>query len=101
MNARRLPTVQAIDRWFAPGTAKPVFALPQHAYEHGSEHLVLRAVDQTLGEGAGLRIGPELADPVRSLELGQREDVEEFCAGCGTKSQAFAQSALKLIGAHS
>jgi len=35
--------------------------LPQYADEHRSEGPVLLAVDQELGEGAGLRIAPELS----------------------------------------
>jgi hypothetical protein len=37
--------------------------------------------DQQLGEGATLRVAPELADPVGSLEVGQHQDVEQFGAG--------------------
>ena len=41
-----------------------------------SEHSILLAVDQQLGEGAALRVAPELADRVGSLEVGEHEDVE-------------------------
>jgi hypothetical protein len=36
-------------------------------YEHRAEPSVLLAVDQQLGEGAALRVAPELADPVGAL----------------------------------
>ena len=38
----------------------------------------LLAVDQQLGEGATLRVAPELSDPVGSLEVGEHEDVEQL-----------------------
>jgi hypothetical protein len=41
-----------------------VFRLPQHSNEHGSERSILLAVDQQLREGAALRVGRELADPL-------------------------------------
>ena len=46
------------------------FRFSQYADEHSPERPVLLAVDQQLGEGAALRVGPELADPVGSLEVG-------------------------------
>jgi hypothetical protein len=39
------------------------------------------AVDEEFGEGARLRVPPELSDPVGSLEGGKQEDVEQFGAG--------------------
>ena len=37
-----------------------------------------------------LRVGPELADPVGSLEVGEHQDVKEFGAGSGAEGvQAF------------
>jgi hypothetical protein len=46
------------------------------------ERPILLAVDeQLLGEGAALRVAPELADPVGSLEVGEHEDVEQLGAG--------------------
>jgi hypothetical protein len=55
--------------------------LPQHLNENRPERPVLLTVDQQLGEGATLRVAPELADPVGSLEVGQHQDVEQFGAG--------------------
>ena len=46
-----------------------------------SESPVLLAVDQEFGEGPRLRVPPELADPVGSIEVGEREDVEQLGAG--------------------
>ena len=49
--------------------------LPQHPDEHRSERPVLLTVDQQLGEGATLRVAPELSDPVgraRSREASGR-----------------------------
>ena len=48
-----------------------------------------------------VRIPPELADPVGSLEVGEHQDVEEFGALSGAERvQALAEAALKLLGAH-
>jgi hypothetical protein len=47
---------------------------PQHPYEYRPERPVLLAVDQELGECPRLRIPPELADPVGSLEVGEHQD---------------------------
>jgi hypothetical protein len=44
--------------------------LPQNADEHRSQHSILLAIDQELGEGAALWVAPELSDPVGSLEVG-------------------------------
>jgi hypothetical protein len=44
--------------------------------------LILFAVDQELGEGAGLGMPPELTDPVGALEVRESQDVEEFGASC-------------------
>jgi hypothetical protein len=60
-------------------------ALPQHPHEHRPKPPILLAVDQELGEGAGLGVSPELADPVGSLEVGERQDVEQLGAGSGTE----------------
>ena len=56
--------------------------------EETSGVIDLLAVDQQLGEGAALRVAPELADPVGSLEVGKHEDVEQFGAGAGPRVQA-------------
>jgi hypothetical protein len=50
----------------------------QHADEHRPERPILLAVDQQLGEGAALWVTPELSDPVGSLEVGERQDVEQL-----------------------
>jgi hypothetical protein len=55
--------------------------LPQHSDQHRPERPILLAVDQQLGEGAALRVAPELADPVGSLEVREHEDVEKLGAG--------------------
>jgi hypothetical protein len=75
--------------------------LPQHADQHLPEDSILLAVDQELGEGATLRVAPELADPVGPLEVGQHQDVEQFGAACGAERvEALSESALALIGSH-
>ncbi len=51
------------------------FALPQHPHQHGSKDPVLLAVDEELGEGAALWVGPELSRsgrPARSREASGR-----------------------------
>ena len=59
------------------------------------------AVDQELGEGATLRIAPELADPVGSLEVGEHQDVEQLGAGSWAEGvDTFAESALEFVGSH-
>jgi hypothetical protein len=55
----------------------------EHSHHHRPKCSVLLAVDQQLGEGATLRLAPELADPVGSLEVGQHEHVEQLGAGSG------------------
>jgi len=55
--------------------------LSQHPHKHRPERPVLLAVDEELGEGATLRLAPELSDPVGSLKEGQHEDVEKLDAG--------------------
>jgi hypothetical protein len=61
-------------------------SLPQHPDEHRPERPVLLAVDQQLGEGAALRVAPELSDPVGSLEVGEHQDVKELGAGSGPRA---------------
>jgi hypothetical protein len=46
-----------------------LFAHPEHPDQHRPKRPVLLAVDQQLGEGAALRIAPELVDPVGPLEV--------------------------------
>jgi hypothetical protein len=63
---------------------------------------ILLAVDQQLGEGAALRVAPELSDPVGPLEVGEHQDVEQLGVACGAEGvEAFSDSALELIRAHS
>jgi hypothetical protein len=52
----------------------------KYADEHRPERPVLLAVDEQLGEGAVLRVPPELADPVGPLEVGEHQDVEHLGA---------------------
>ena len=50
---------------------------------------------------AALRVAPELADPVGSLEVGEHQDVEQLGAGSGTERvEALPESALELVGSH-
>jgi hypothetical protein len=56
-------------------------ALSQHSDKHRPQGPILLAVDQELGEGAALRVAPELADPVGSLEVGEHEDMKQLSAG--------------------
>jgi hypothetical protein len=62
---------------------RSAFGLPQHADEYRREGPVLLAVDQKLGEGATLRVAPELSDPVGPVEVGEHQDVEQLGAGSG------------------
>jgi hypothetical protein len=74
--------------------------LAQHADEHRPKRPILLAVDQEFGEGATLRVAPELSDPVGSLEVGQHEDVEQLGAGSRAKRiETLPELALEFIGA--
>jgi hypothetical protein len=57
------------------GSGRSPLALPQHPDQHRPERPVLLAVDQQLGEGMRLRVPPNSADPVGSLEVGEQMDV--------------------------
>jgi hypothetical protein len=75
--------------------------LPQHAYQHRPEHPILLAVDQQLGEGPALRVGPELADPVGTLEVGKHEDVEKLGASRRREGlEALPERVLHLLEDH-
>ena len=76
----------------APGTDSA--RLPQHPDEHRPERPILLAVDQQLGEGPRLRVPVELADPVGPVEVGERQDVEQFGA---VTPQYWALLALKAL----
>jgi hypothetical protein len=79
------------------GTFAP---LQEHADEHRPKRPVFFTVDQQLGEGATLRVAPELSDPVGSLEVGKHQDVEQLGAGSGAERvQTLAESALGFIRA--
>jgi hypothetical protein len=54
--------------------------LTQRLDEHRPEDAIL-AVDQQLGEGAGSWGSPVGADRIRSVEVGEREDMEQLGAG--------------------
>jgi hypothetical protein len=65
---------------------------PQHPDEHRPQRPVLLAVDQEFGERPRPRVPPELSDPVGSLEVGERQDVEQLGAGSRTERvKALAQ----------
>jgi hypothetical protein len=74
---------------------------PAHPDQHRSECPVLLAVDQQLGEGAALRVAPELSYPVGPLEVRQHQDVEQLGAGSRSEGvEALPKSAIKLVGSH-
>ena len=76
-------------------------SLPQHPDEHRSERPVLLAVDQQLGEGAALRVAPELADLVGAVEVGEHEDVEQLGAKSGPEGvEALTEPAFQLVRPH-
>ena len=81
------------------GAVRLAVAFPQHPDEHRSERPILLAVDQELGEGAALRVAPELADPLCPLEVGEHRDAEQLGAGSRTEGvEAGLESALDLLG---
>jgi hypothetical protein len=69
--ARRLPRPQAL----------PPLHLPKQPEHDSPRHFVLLQVDQQLSEGTSLRIAPEGADRVHSVEVRQSKDVDELGAG--------------------
>ena len=76
-------------------------ALPQPPDEHRPQHTILLAVDQQLGQGAALRVAPELADPVGALEVGEAENVEKFGASRRRESlEASPEPSLNLLESH-
>jgi hypothetical protein len=57
------------------------------------------AVDQELDEGATLRVAPILADPLATFEVGQREDVKQFCSASGPReSRRSREVGAQLVG---
>jgi hypothetical protein len=57
--------------------------------------------DQQLGEGAGLRVPPELADPVGPVEVGEHQDVEELGAGSRPeRAESLTELTLALLQVH-
>ena len=50
-------------------------------HRHRPEDPTLLAVDQKLGEGAALRVAPELADRIGAVEVGEHQDTEQLGAG--------------------
>jgi hypothetical protein len=65
------------------------------------ERPILLAVDQKLGEGQALRVAPELADPIRPLEVGQHEDVELLGAGGRPEGvQVGTKSSFEFVRTH-
>jgi hypothetical protein len=70
----------------APAAAEKPTPFPQHPDEHRPKRPVLLGVDQQLGEGAALRVAPELADPFRPAEVGKYQGVQEFGAGSRPKA---------------
>jgi hypothetical protein len=72
--------------------------LPQHSDQHRSQHPILLAVDQQLGEGAGLGGPQELSDPLCPIEVRQRQDVEQLGAGSGAEGvQARSEAAPDVL----
>jgi hypothetical protein len=66
-----------VNDWLQALGSSLAVSLHKHPDEHRPKGPVLLAVDQEFGEGATLRVAPELTDPVGSLEVGEHEDVEK------------------------
>jgi hypothetical protein len=76
-------------------------ALPQQPNQHRSERAILLASIRELGEGAALRVAPELTDPLGAVQVGQQLDVEELGAGSGAEGiQPGPELSFKLIELH-
>jgi hypothetical protein len=80
----QLPEGLPTDRWLNARSGSPL-SLPQHLDEHRPERPVFLAVDQEFGEGAALRVAPELADPIGAVEVGEHQHVEQLGAWVGGK----------------
>ena len=68
-------------------TANPTKRSPAHASNpspNGRNGLGGASFKELISAGRAVRITPELADPVGSLEVGEHEDVEQLGAGSGT-----------------
>ena len=52
--------------------------LPKHPDQHRPKHPILLAVDQQLGEGAGLGVRPVRADSVGAVEVSEPEGAEQL-----------------------
>jgi hypothetical protein len=90
------PTTEPPSTW-PSRAAEP----PPHPDDHRPNCPVLLAVDQELGEGAALRVAPELSDPIGALEVAEHQDVEQLGAGSGAERvEALSQSAFELIRTH-
>jgi hypothetical protein len=77
---------------------QPSLSIPT---KHRPQCPILLAVDQELGEGAALRVAPELADPVGSLEVREHEDVEQLGTGSGAEGvETLPEAALELLQVH-
>jgi hypothetical protein len=61
------------------GYFRPIFR--EQPEDDSPRRLVLLQVDQQLAEGPRLRVTPEGADRVGTVEVGEHEDVEELGAG--------------------
>jgi hypothetical protein len=70
-------------------------SFPQHADEHRPGPILL-AVDQQLGEGAALRIAPELSDPVGAVEVGHIRTWSSSARGAGPRASRRARSACSI-----
>jgi hypothetical protein len=74
------------------------FHLRQESEHDRPRRLVLLQVDQQLAEGPGLRVPPELADPLGPVEVRETEDVEELGASrWGEGLEACPEPRLHLL----
>ena len=75
--------------------------LTQHPSKHRPSHSVFLAVDQELGEGAGMGFLPVGADPVGPLEVGSIRTWGSLGSGSGTEGvPTLLQSALEFVETH-
>ena len=94
-SARRLTLMGGALEALAP------FHLPQHADQYRPERSILLAVDEQFGEGAALRVAPELADAVGAIEVGEHQDMKQLGAGSWPEDiSAFTELSFDLPEVH-
>ena len=86
----RAPPALGLSTAGAAGRAGP--PLPPRSTYRRAERANRVGVSRSIGESAALRVAPELADPVRTLEVREHKDVEQLGAGAGPSASRRSRS---------